>query len=70
MMQNDDDDDDDDVWNNRWNDGQGKWKYSEKTCSSATLSTTNPKRPDLGSNPHHCGGKPATNRFTYATASN
>jgi hypothetical protein len=27
---------------------QGKPKYSEKTCPSATLSTTNPTWPDLG----------------------
>jgi hypothetical protein len=27
---------------------KGTW---EKTCPSATLSTTNPKSPDLGSNP-------------------
>jgi hypothetical protein len=30
---------DGDWWNGDW---QGKQKYSEKTCSSATLSTTNP----------------------------
>jgi hypothetical protein len=33
--------DEDDFWSNRWNeDWQGKPKYSEKTCPSATLSTT------------------------------
>jgi hypothetical protein len=31
-------------WNKDW---QGKPKYSEKTCPGATLSTTNPTRPDL-----------------------
>jgi hypothetical protein len=37
------------LWRNWWNeDWQGKSKYSEKTCSSATLSTTNPTWPDLG----------------------
>jgi hypothetical protein len=31
------------LWSNRWNvNWQGKPKYSEKTCPSATLSTTNP----------------------------
>jgi hypothetical protein len=34
-----DDDDDGDWWNEEW---QGKPKNSEKTCPSATLSTTNP----------------------------
>jgi hypothetical protein len=29
----------------------GETKYSEKTCPSATLSTTNPTWPDAGSNP-------------------
>jgi hypothetical protein len=47
-------------WNENW---QGKPKYSEKTCPSATLSTTNPTWPNLG----HCGGKPATNRLSYDT---
>jgi hypothetical protein len=33
--------DEDDFWSNWWNeDWQGKPKYSEKTCPSATLSTT------------------------------
>jgi hypothetical protein len=50
------------VWSSRWNENwQGKPKYSEKTCPSATLSTTNPIWPDLGSNP-------ATNRLSYGTA--
>jgi hypothetical protein len=40
-------------------------KYSEKTCPSATLSTTNPTWPDPGSNPGRRGGKPATNRLSY-----
>jgi hypothetical protein len=44
--------------------GRGNPKYSEKTCSSATLSTTNPIRPDLGSNPGHHGGKLATNHLS------
>jgi hypothetical protein len=45
-------------WNEDW---QGKPKYSEKTCPSATLSTTNPTWPDPGRR----GGKPATNCLSY-----
>jgi hypothetical protein len=57
------------LWSSWWNeDWQGKQKYSEKSCPSATLSTTNPKWPDLGSNPGHRGGKPAINRLSYGTA--
>jgi hypothetical protein len=53
----------------RWNeDWQGNPKYSEKTCPSPTLSTTNPTRPDPGSNPGRRGGKPATNRLSYGVA--
>jgi hypothetical protein len=57
------------LWSSSWNeDWQGKPKHSEKTCSSATLSTTNPTWPDLGSNPGRRSGKPATNRLSYGTA--
>jgi hypothetical protein len=57
------------LWSNWWNeDWQGKLKYSEKTCPSATLSTTNPTRPEPGSNPGRRGGKPATNRVSYGEA--
>jgi hypothetical protein len=57
------------LWSNRWNvNWQGKPKYLEKTCPSATLSTTNPTWPDLGSNPGRRGGKPASNRLSYGTA--
>jgi hypothetical protein len=53
----------------RWNaDWQGKPKYSEITCPSATLSTTKPTWPDPGSNPGRCGGKPATDRLSYGAA--
>jgi hypothetical protein len=38
------------MWSRRWNDN---W---QKTCPSATLSTTNPTWLDLGSNPGHRGG--------------
>jgi hypothetical protein len=58
-----------DVWSSRWNENwKGKPKYSEKTCPSATLFTTNPTWPDLGSNPGRRGGKPATNHLSYGTA--
>jgi hypothetical protein len=57
------------VWSSRWNeDWQGKLKYSEETCPSATLSTKNPKWPDLGSNPDPRGGKPTANRLSYGAA--
>jgi hypothetical protein len=50
------------MWSSRWNETcQGKPKYSEKTCPSATLSTTNPTWPALVS-------KPTTNRLSYDTA--
>jgi hypothetical protein len=47
---------------------QGKLKYVEKTCPSATLSTTNSTLPDLGSNLGCYSGKPATYRLGYGTA--
>jgi hypothetical protein len=57
-------------WRNWWNeDWQGKPKYSEKPCPSATLSTTNPTWPEPGSNPGRRRGKPATNRLSYGSAS-
>jgi hypothetical protein len=57
------------IWSVWWNENwQGKVKYSEKTCPSATLSTTNPRWSDLGSNPGRHGGKLATNRPSYGTA--
>jgi hypothetical protein len=60
---------DGDCWRNWWiEDMQGKPKYSEKTCRSATLSTTNPTWLDPGLNPARRGGKPATNRLSYGTA--
>jgi hypothetical protein len=52
-------------WNEDW---QGKLKYSEKTCPSGTLSTTNPTWLDLDLNPGRRCGKPATNRFSCGVA--
>jgi hypothetical protein len=57
------------LWSNWWNeDWQGKPKYSEKTCPSATMSTTNPTWPNPGSNPGLRDGKPASNRLSYGAA--
>jgi hypothetical protein len=57
------------LWRNWWNeDWQGKLKYSEKTCPSATLSTTNPTWLDPVLNTGRRGGKPATNRLSYGAA--
>jgi hypothetical protein len=57
------------LWSNWWNeDWQGKPKYSEKICPSATLPTTNPTWPDTGLNPGSHGGKPATNHLSYGAA--
>jgi hypothetical protein len=47
----------------------GGMKYSEKTCPSATLSTTNPTWSNPGSNLGRSGGKPETNRLSYSAAS-
>jgi hypothetical protein len=58
------------LWRNWWNeDWQGKLKYSEKTCPSATLSTKYPTCLHPGLNTGSRGGKPATNRLTYGAAS-
>jgi hypothetical protein len=57
------------VGSSRWNENwQGKPKYSQKTCPSATLSTTNPEWSDLGSNTGRRDGKPATNHPSYGMA--
>jgi hypothetical protein len=54
------------LWSNRWNENRhGKPKYSEKTCPSATMSTTNPTWLYLGSNTGCHGGKPVTNHLSY-----
>jgi hypothetical protein len=61
-----------DIWVNmeqRWNDtDERKPKDSEKSCLSATLSTTNPIWTDLSMKPGLRGEKPATNRLSYGTA--
>jgi hypothetical protein len=49
------------LWRNwRNKNWQGKPKYSEKTCPSTALSTTNPTCLDPVLNPGRRGGKPAT----------
>jgi hypothetical protein len=45
-----------------------EWELAAETCHSATLSTTNPACPDLGSNAGRRGGKPVTNRLSYGKA--
>jgi hypothetical protein len=52
-------------WNENW---QGKPRYLEKTCPSATLSTTKPILYVLGSNSDCGGGKPATELLSYGAA--
>jgi hypothetical protein len=47
----------------------GETEVLGENCPNATLSTTNPTWPDLGSNQGRRGGKPATNRLSYGTAS-
>jgi hypothetical protein len=42
-------------------------EVSEKIYLNATFPTTNPTLRDLGSNPGHRDGKPATNRLRHAT---
>jgi hypothetical protein len=49
---------------------QGKPKFSEKTCLSATFVHHKiPHDRDSGLNPGRRGGKPATNRLSYGAAS-
>jgi hypothetical protein len=56
------------VWCSRWNENwQGKPKYSEETCPSATFSATNHTWLHLGSNWDGRGGKPATNCRSHGT---
>jgi hypothetical protein len=43
-------------------------KLTGETYPSATLSTTNPKWIDHGSNPGVRGERPATNRLSHGTA--
>jgi hypothetical protein len=50
------------------NDGQGKPKYSEKTCSNAALLPPEPTGLEPDSNPRRRGGKPAAIRLSYSTA--
>jgi hypothetical protein len=46
----------------------GETEVLGENVPSATLSTTNPTSSDLGSDPGHRGGKPATDRLSYCTA--
>jgi hypothetical protein len=49
--------------------GKGNQSTRRKPSRSGTMSTLNPTWPNPGSNPSHCGGKPATNCLSYGTAS-
>jgi hypothetical protein len=49
------------------NEWQGKPKYLEETSPNAPLSTTNPTRLELGSNPGRLCVKPVTNHLSYGT---
>jgi hypothetical protein len=50
------------VWSSWWNENwQGKMKYLEKSCPSATSSTKNPTWPNLGC----LSGNPVTNLLSY-----
>jgi hypothetical protein len=46
---------------------EGETEVLGENLSQTTLSTTNPTRPNLGSNHGLCGGKPTTNRLIYGT---
>jgi hypothetical protein len=53
----------------RWNDiDRGKSKNRRKTCTSTTLSTTNPTWIDPGTNPGLRGERPATTDMSNGTA--
>jgi hypothetical protein len=56
------------IWSIWWNENwQGKLKYSEETCPSATFSTINPTWLDLGSNLGCHSGKSVTDYLRYDT---
>jgi hypothetical protein len=48
---------------------RGNQNTRRKPAPSATMSTTNPTWLDVGSNPGRRGGKPATSRLSYDSAS-
>jgi hypothetical protein len=50
---------------NEINERQGKRKYSEETCSSVALSTTEPTWLDPVLNPDSRGGNRTTDRLSY-----
>jgi hypothetical protein len=54
-------------WNENW---QGKLMHSEKTCSSATMSTTDHRWPDLGLKLGCCAGKSMANSLSHGMARN
>jgi hypothetical protein len=52
----------------QWRTHVGKVMYSEKTCHSAPLSTTNPTQASLGLNLGLHGGKMVTNHQSHGMA--
>jgi len=53
----------------RWNDNDmGKLKYSKKNCDSGTLSTKNPIRTDMESNPGLLEDRQPNNRLNQRMA--
>jgi hypothetical protein len=58
------------LWRSRWNvDWQGKRRFSEKTCPSATFVHHKiPHNQTRVWTPGRRGGKPATNRLSYGAA--
>jgi hypothetical protein len=57
------------LMEHQWNEiDRENRQLGEKTCPSATLSTTNPTWTDPGSNPGFRSERPATNRLSHGTA--
>jgi hypothetical protein len=56
------------LMEHQWNEtDREKPTTRRKTCTSATLSTTNLTWNDPGSNPGLCGERPVTNRLSHGT---
>jgi len=51
----------------QWRNGMGEQKYSEKTCSTATLFTTNPTWTGMVLHFDLHRERPASNRLTHDT---
>ena len=53
----------------QWRNGMGEQKYSEKTCPTATLFTTNPTWTGMGLHLGLHSERPASNRLSRDTTS-